>query len=68
MRDAGGLLEIVHDEETGLVVDPEPQAIAAAFDRLAGDRRRAMAMGRAAKELLDSKGITWEKTIARLLD
>ena len=68
VRDAGGLLEIVHDEETGLVLDPEPQAIAAAFDRLAGDRRLAMAMGRNAKELLDSKGITWEKTIARLLD
>jgi glycosyltransferase involved in cell wall biosynthesis len=68
VRDAGGLLEIVHDEETGLVLDPEPQAIAAAFDRLAGDRRLARAMGRNAKELLDSKGITWEKTIARLLD
>ena len=67
-RDAGGLLEIVRDEETGFVVDPEPQAIAAAFDRLAGDRRRTAAMGRAAKELLDSKGITWERTIARLLD
>ena len=67
VRDAGGLLEIVHDEETGLVLDPEPKVIAAAFDRLAGDRRLAMAMGRNAKELLDSKGITWEKTIARLL-
>ena len=68
VRDAGGLLEIVHDEATGLVLDPEPQAIAAALDRLAGDRRRTMAMGGAAKELLDSKGITWEKTIARLLE
>ena len=67
VRDAGGLLEIVHDEETGLVLDPEPKVIAAAFDRLAGDRRLAMAMGRNAKELLDSKGITWENTIARLL-
>jgi glycosyltransferase involved in cell wall biosynthesis len=68
VRDAGGLLEIVHDEQTGIVLDPEPTAIAAALDRLAGDRSRAMAMGHSAKELLDSKEITWKNTISRLLD
>lgn len=67
-RDAGGLLQIVHDGETGIVAPPEPQAIAAALDRLAGDRDRTITMGRAAKELLESKDITWETTITRLLD
>jgi glycosyltransferase involved in cell wall biosynthesis len=67
-RDAGGLLEIVHDAETGIVVPPDPQAIAAAFDRLAGNRDRTIAMGRAAKNLLESKNLNWETTISRLLD
>ena len=68
VEDAGGVLEIVRDGETGLVVWPDPEAIAVAFDRLAGDRSRTRAMGRAAKELLQSKNITWEATITRLLD
>jgi glycosyltransferase involved in cell wall biosynthesis len=67
-RDSGGLLEIVHDSQTGVVVAPQPLAIAAALDRLAGDRDRTIAMGRAARELLNSKDISWETTISRLLD
>src|SRR5207245_9375201 len=47
--DSGGPLEFVHDEENGSIVDPEPEAIAAAFDRLFTDRQLAQRMGSAGR-------------------
>src|SRR5690606_3833993 len=44
-RDSGGVTELVENERTGLVVDPDPDAIAHAFDQLAADPERARAMG-----------------------
>ena len=43
----GGPLEFVTDGETGLVVPPEPKAIAEAFDRLFADRTLAKRLGTA---------------------
>jgi glycosyltransferase involved in cell wall biosynthesis len=65
--DAGGVLEIVRQGETGLISDPEPQSIAKSFAQIADDRNTAIAMGRAAKALLASKGLSWQDTVARLL-
>ena len=39
--DAGGPLEFVEHGVTGLVTDPDPEAIGAAIARLAADRRLA---------------------------
>jgi glycosyltransferase involved in cell wall biosynthesis len=66
-EDAGGLLEIVHNEQTGFVVAPQARAIARAIDRLAQDVGKAKAMGRAGKELLESKNLSWGATIQSLL-
>ena len=65
--DAGGVLELVVDSETGFVTDPNPPMIAQTFDRLAGERKMAVKMGRAASALLDSKALSWEHAITRLL-
>jgi glycosyltransferase involved in cell wall biosynthesis len=65
--DAGGVLEIVRQGETGLVSDAEPQSIAKNLTRIGGDRNAAIEMGRAAKALLASKGLAWQDTVARLL-
>ncbi|MEZ5343012.1 MAG: glycosyltransferase family 4 protein [Acidimicrobiales bacterium] len=40
-HDGGGLTEFVTNEVTGLVVDPTPEALADAMDRLVRDRRLA---------------------------
>ncbi|MEZ6185568.1 MAG: glycosyltransferase family 4 protein [Planctomycetota bacterium] len=46
----GMLPELVKDGETGLLIDETPESMLAAFRALAGDRERARAMGRAARE------------------
>jgi glycosyltransferase involved in cell wall biosynthesis len=47
----GGLPDVVEDGETGLLVPVEEAALAAALDRLAGDRDRTRAMGARAREV-----------------
>jgi glycosyltransferase involved in cell wall biosynthesis len=66
--DSGGVLEVVHHGETGFVSAVEPQAIAASLARVAEDRNKAIGMGRAAQALLNSKDLSWDYTIGRLLD
>jgi glycosyltransferase involved in cell wall biosynthesis len=65
--DAGGVLEIVRDGETGVVCDPSPEALGAALSALAAEPARAARLGRNARALLDSRGITWPDTIEKLL-
>jgi glycosyltransferase involved in cell wall biosynthesis len=45
--DSGGTLEFVEDGESGLVVEPTPEALGAAIDGLYGNRERAREMGEA---------------------
>ena len=63
--DSGGTLEFVRDGINGLVVEPEPAAMAAAISRLDRDRRLAASFGNSGREL--AKGITWDTVIDRLL-
>lgn len=64
-RDAGGPLEVVSDQQTGLVCEPEPSAIAAAVARLASRPEEARAWGRLGKTLAEES--TWDAVIDRLL-
>jgi len=45
----GGLLDLVDHERTGLLVEPEPEAVAAALVRLAKDPEATRAMGESAR-------------------
>ncbi len=60
--DAGGPLDVVHDRETGRVVEPTVEAVAAA---LAIGEEDARAWGRAGKALAEQ--VTWDRAIDRLL-
>ena len=64
--DSGGALELVEDGRTGLVVEPDPRALALAMDRLFDERQRAPALGRRGRERIDELGISWDHVIARL--
>lgn len=59
--DAGGVLEWVRHEETGLVTDGSPGAMAAALDRLAADPELASTLGAAGRELV--RDLRWERVI-----
>jgi glycosyltransferase involved in cell wall biosynthesis len=65
--DSGGLLDIVHDGDTGLVVQPDPESIAAAIDRLANSRNLTIEMGMEGRERWNEMNVTWPATIERLL-
>jgi glycosyltransferase involved in cell wall biosynthesis len=64
--DSGGTHLLVRDGVTGSIVPPEPEALAAAFDRLYADRRAARAMGEAGYELSSTLKITWDHVIESL--
>ena len=66
-RDSGGPTEFVVDGETGFVAEPEPRAVAAAIDRLWGDRARAARLGAAGRERHRALGITWSRVLEALL-
>jgi len=67
LSDGGGISEFVADGINGLVVDPEPQAIAAAFDRLWADRALARRLGEAAHARIDELGINWDSVLRMML-
>lgn len=66
-HDAGGLLEMVHEGETGRVVEPEAEALGAALERIGSTTGEAQRLGRAASDLWNRLGFTWQDRIERLL-
>jgi len=65
--DAGGPLEFVTDGENGLVATPDPEAIAAAIDRLWElPPSRLAEMGEAGRQRVED--ITWDRVIDRLTE
>jgi glycosyltransferase involved in cell wall biosynthesis len=66
-RDSGGVLEFVQHRQTGMVVAPDdPAELARCLDELYEDRALVERLGQAAAQRV--AGITWEATIARLLE
>lgn len=65
--DSGGVTEFVQDGVTGLVAEPEPRALAEAFDRLHGDRALARRLGANAAERVSELGIDWGAVVGKLL-
>jgi glycosyltransferase involved in cell wall biosynthesis len=67
MDDAGGALEFVQHEVSGLVASASPQELAKAFDRLFLDDEAAARMGAASAARATELGISWDNVIGRLL-
>jgi len=64
--DSGGPLELVAHEVTGLVVEPTPEAVAAAVDRLYRDPALACELGRAGRARYLDLDISWERVVGTL--
>ncbi|MGB8508910.1 MAG: glycosyltransferase family 4 protein [Pyrinomonadaceae bacterium] len=67
-RDGGGATEFVEDGRDGLIVEPEPRAIAEALDRLYLDRTLAQEMGRRGREKLLAMNLSWEHVVERIIN
>ena len=65
--DSGGPLEFVSDRETGLIAEPTPEALAAAFDSLWENRRQAKTWGEAGRARYESLNLSWETVVKKLL-
>ena len=65
--DGGGATEFIEHDSEGLVVEPEPRAIAAALDSLYADRARARALGERGREKLTSMNLSWEHVVESLI-
>ena len=65
--DSGGPLEFVIDGETGFICAPEPEAIAAALERLATEPDEAAQLGRAGRARYAQMEIGWDQVVAALL-
>jgi glycosyltransferase involved in cell wall biosynthesis len=64
-RDSGGPAELVTHGVSGLVVDPEPGALAGAIARVMQDPAEAERLGTAGAEV--AAGLTWDRAIPQLL-
>ncbi|MCC0035272.1 MAG: glycosyltransferase family 4 protein [Hoeflea sp.] len=67
-KDSGGPLEFVIDGETGFVTAPEPDAIAQALERLAGNAGLARDMGRNGLARYKAMNISWDVVVETLLE
>jgi len=67
-RDGGGATEFIEHEREGLVVDPEPRAIAESLDSLYSDRVWARTLGQRGQEKLKSMNLSWESVVASLIN
>jgi glycosyltransferase involved in cell wall biosynthesis len=65
--DAGGVLDIVRHDETGLVSAPDPEALGAALAALSGDPARAARLGGAGRAAMNAEELTWSATIEKLV-
>jgi glycosyltransferase involved in cell wall biosynthesis len=63
--DSGGPNEFVVDGVNGFVCAPDPEALAAAVNQLAGDPSRAAALGDAGHDV--ARRITWDGVIEKLV-
>jgi len=64
-RDSGGTLEFVEDGVNGCVCEPQTDAMADAFSRLANDVRLAQSMGDAGYDR--ARLVTWDGVIEKLV-
>lgn len=64
--DAGGARELVEDGVSGLVVEPEPEAVGAALARLLSDPALSRRLGESGARRVSA--LTWPATVETLLD
>lgn len=65
--DSGAPAELVIPGETGFLSAADADSLAAAVDALWQDSRLARVMGTAARVSFERLGVSWEKTVARLV-
>jgi len=66
-HDSGGPLEFVAHQQTGIVCEPRPEALAAAMDELWDDPGKSARWGDAGRQRYEDLHIDWEHVVESLL-
>lgn len=66
-RDSGGVLDLVTDGQTGLVVDPDAESLSHALSKLASNPSQTRRMGANARKVIETMSLDWATTVDRLL-
>ena len=66
-RDGGGATEFIEHGSEGLIIDPDPRAIAEALDSLYARRESARAMGQRGREKLKAMNLSWDHVVESLI-
>ncbi|MEC8037108.1 MAG: glycosyltransferase, partial [Pseudomonadota bacterium] len=66
-RDSGGPCEFVLHDETGVVLDPDSDALAEALHQLWEDQAKARAMGRNGKAHYQDLDLRWDRIVDALV-
>jgi glycosyltransferase involved in cell wall biosynthesis len=64
--DSGGPLEFLIHQETGIIAQSTPEALAEAMDQLWDNRNQSLIMGKNARKHYESMNITWSNVIEKL--
>jgi glycosyltransferase involved in cell wall biosynthesis len=67
-NDGGGATEFIEHGSEGLLVEPEPRAIADSLDSLYFDRAGARVMGERGREKLKAMNLCWENVVESLIN
>ena len=67
LEDAGGATEFIQHERNGLLVQPDPRAMALAISRIWNDRSEAERLGCAARARIEEIDLSWDKIVEGLL-
>ena len=66
-RDSGGPCEFVHHDNTGLVLEPDSEALAGALHQLWEDQAKAHAMGLNGKAQYRDLDLRWDRIVDALV-
>lgn len=66
--DSGGPLEFIEDEQTGFIIEPNPEIIAQKLDWLYYNKNRASELGQRGLEVYKNKDISWDNVVHKLLE
>lgn len=66
-NDSGGPLEFVRDNDTGYIVDPNPELIAVKLDEIYENRTVVKRMGRDARNYYQDLDLNWDNVVDKLM-
>jgi len=67
-NDGGGATEFIEHDREGLIVEPDPRAIAESLDSLYSNRTKSQQMGERGRDKLKAMNLSWEHVVESLIN